>query len=601
MPARRPSRACHAAAPLRQVIVRMNPTALLIEPEVIDLIQNRQFAELREVLHGIQPADVADILAGIDPADAAIAFRFLPRDDAGVVFSYLPPEKQEELIGVLGKESAATLIEAMDPDDRVRLLDELPADIAHRIVASLSPEQRKTTQAILGYPTRSVGRLMTPDYVRIRPEWSVARALQHIRRYGRDAETINVVYVIDERGVLIDDLRLRQIIMAEPDAPIESLMNRQFITLRADQPQEDAVEALLKYDRVALPVVDSRGALLGIVTHDDVADVAQQEATEDIQKLGGVQALEQPYIATPILGLVKKRAPWLALLFMSELLTSNAIAFFDTEIQKAAILAAFIPAIISSGGNSGSQASTLIIRALALKEVSLGDWARVLMRELASGLILGLIIGVIGIVRINVFGAFGWFDEAQVREHYVILGWTIGLTLCGVVLWGSIMGAMLPFVLKRLGLDPAGSSTPFVATLVDVTGIVIYFTVALAMLSGTLLADRPSPDAIRGSAAVTVEAVWPAKVDDQPAFRLRVRTDGPAGLPAAPAAPASGPDPAVAEILVPRSALQPEGDGVRAPQPGDRLLLQFTPARVTGATAQPPAEANPASPGPGGP
>ncbi|MFN5662987.1 MAG: magnesium transporter, partial [Planctomyces sp.] len=463
----------------------MNPTAALIEPEVEELIRSKSFAELREVLHGLAHADVADILSDIAPDEAAIAFRVLPRDDAGQVFAYLPGERQEELIKRLstsGEGAVVAIIEAMQPDDRVRLLDELPAAVAQRIVASLSPEERRSTQAILGYPPRSVGRLMTPDYVRVRPEWSAARALEHIRKYGRDAETINVVYVIDGSGVLIDDIRLRQIIMAEPDQSVESLMNNQFVTLRADQPQEDAVEMLLKYDRVALPVVDTQGHLIGIVTHDDVADVAQAEATEDMQKLGGMQALEEPYMQTSVLGLFKKRIPWLALLFMSELLTSNAIAFFEDEIQRAAILAAFIPAIISSGGNSGSQASTLVIRALGLKEIALSDWLRVLTRELACGLLLGLIIGLIGIFRINLFGWLGWFPDADVQRHYEVLSVTIGVTLLCVVLWGSIMGAMLPFILKRAGLDPATSSTPFVATLVDVTGIVIYFSCAIMML-----------------------------------------------------------------------------------------------------------------------
>jgi len=503
----------------------VNPTAALIEPEVEELIRSKSFAELREVLHGLAHADVADILSDIAPDEAAIAFRVLPRDDAGQVFAYLPGERQEELIKRLstsGEGAVVAIIEAMQPDDRVRLLDELPAAVAQRIVASLSPEERRSTQAILGYAPRSVGRLMTPDYVRVRPEWSAARALEHIRKYGRDAETINVVYVIDGSGVLIDDIRLRQIIMAEPDQSVESLMNNQFVTLRADQPQEDAVEMLLKYDRVALPVVDSQGHLIGIVTHDDVADVAQAEATEDMQKLGGMQALEEPYMQTSVLGLFKKRIPWLALLFMSELLTSNAIAFFEDEIQRAAILAAFIPAIISSGGNSGSQASTLVIRALGLKEIALSDWLRVLTRELACGLLLGLIIGLIGIFRINLFGWMGWFPDADVQRHYEILSVTIGVTLLSVVLWGSIMGAMLPFILKRAGLDPATSSTPFVATLVDVTGIVIYFSCAIAMLNTTLLR---APDATPITTTTEVRVIEAAGARKAAVLRVEAISD----------------------------------------------------------------------------
>lgn len=486
----------------------MNPTAALLEPEVLELIRAKQFTELRDILHGLPAPDVADIFCELSSDDAAIGFRILPRDDAGQVFSYLPTEKQEELVQRLGDAAGVlSLIEAMDPDDRVKLLDELPPQVAGRIVASLSPEERARTQSILGYPARSVGRLMTPDYVRVKADWTVGRAIDHIRRYGRDAETINVVYVVDEQGLLVDDLRLRQLIMAEPDAPLETLMNRQFVAIKADQQQEDAVLMLQKYDRVALPVCDTRGHLLGIVTHDDLADVAQEEATEDMQKMGGVQALDEPYIASSIWSLFKKRAPWLVLLFLSELLTSNAIAFFEDEIKRAAILAAFIPAIISSGGNSGSQASTLVIRSLGLREIGLGDWFRVLKRELIVAAMLGLMIGVVGLFRINLWGWMGWFPDPDVSDHFAVLGITIGVTLMGVVVWGSIMGAMLPFVLKRCKLDPAGSSTPFVATLVDVTGIVIYFTAAMFILRSTLLSPEAPDRAVHAQATAVVTSV----------------------------------------------------------------------------------------------
>jgi magnesium transporter len=465
----------------------MNPTAHLIEPEVRELIHDARYSELREVLTSIPPADVGEILSNLEADQAAVAFRFLLRDDAAEVFTYLAVEKQEEIIARLGDKGSVRIFEAMDPDDRVRLIDELPAEVAQRLIASLNPEDRKETQAILGYKPGSVGRLMTPDYVRVRSDWTIAHALDHLRRHGRDAETINVVYVTNEQGVLIDDIRLRQLLLASPEDIVESLMNRSFVTLRAEQDQEEAVRLLQRYDRVALPVVDSRGVLLGIVTHDDLADVAEQEATEDIQKIGGVEALDDPYMATPLLHLVRKRGTWLGLLFMSELLTSNALQYYDGEIQKATVLAIFLPAVMSSGGNSGSQASTLVIRALALQEIKLGDWWRVLRRELACGTLLGLLIGAISIVRVNLWGVMGWWSDPAAREHYKILSVAMFATLTGVVLWGSIMGSMLPFVLKRLRLDPAASSTPFVATLVDVTGIIIYFTCAKLILSGTLL------------------------------------------------------------------------------------------------------------------
>lgn len=487
----------------------MNLTAELLIPEVQDLIRAGNYAELRESVMHLHPADMAEILSGLEPADAGVGFRFLPRDLAASAFAYIPAERQEELIAHLGTDSAVGVLEAMTPDDRARLVDELPEEVAQRLVASLSPETRKVTQAILGYPPESVGRLMTPDYVRLRPEWTCAKAIDHIRRYGRDAETINVVYVVDEQGRLIDDLRLRQVLLASPEATVESVMNRNFVTLRADQDREEAVRTMARYDRNALPVVDSRGALIGIVTSDDVADVAQAEATEDIQKMGAVGTLDEPFDRAGILFLVKKRAPWLALLFLSELLTSNALVYFDDQIKRLSILAVFVPAIISSGGNSGSQASTLVIRALALGEIHLADWWRVLRRELLVAGILGVIVATIGFVRINVWGLMGWWvghktdpatgldmidpatglpvPDYTVQEHYVTLGVAISCSLVGVVLWGSIMGAMLPFLLKKCRLDPAGSSTPFVATLVDVTGILIYFTCAIAILKGTLL------------------------------------------------------------------------------------------------------------------
>lgn len=486
----------------------MNPTAELLQPEVEELIREQRYSELREALHLVHPADIAEILSSLDASLAAIGFRFLQRDDAAAAFAYMPPEVQETLIDKLGDEHAASVVEAMSPDDRARLVDELPEACATRIVASLSPETRKSTQAILGYLPRSVGRLMTPDYVRLRPDWTVSRALEHIRKYGKDAETINVVYVVDNDGRLVDDMRLRQLLLAEPTSSIEGLMNRSFVTLRADQPQEEAVALMARYDRTALPVVDSRGLLIGIVTSDDVADVAQREATEDMQKMGAVGALEEPYDKASIWSLVRKRAPWLSLLFFSELLTSNALVYFDGQIEKLAILAAFVPAIISSGGNSGSQASTLVIRALALGEIRLRDWWRVLRREIVTAGILALLIGALGFCRITIWGLLGLWarpqldektkevirDEAgkivqdlSVQHHYIMLATAIAASLVGVVLWGSIIGAMLPFVLKKLGMDPAGSSTPFVATLVDVTGIIIYFTCAMTILHGTLL------------------------------------------------------------------------------------------------------------------
>lgn len=478
-----------------------NPTAQLLLPEVGELIREGRYSELREALHGIPPADVADILASLEPNEAALAFRFLARDDAGQVFPYLSMETQEALIHELGAEGSLRVVEAMEPDDRARLLDELPPEVAQRIISSLSPEKRRVTQAILGYPAKSVGRLMTPDYVKVRPEWTIPHALEHIRKTGRDAETVNVVYVVDDQGRLIDDIRLRQLLFADPGQTVEAVMNHQFVALRADQDQEEAVRAMSRYDRLVLPVVDSRGVLLGIVTSDDVADVAEQETTEDIQKLGGMEALDEPYSTITLWRLVEKRGKWLAALFLGEMLTASAMGYFQVEIERAAVLALFVPLIISSGGNSGSQASTLIIRAMAVGEIGLKDWKKVLRRELACGLILGVFLGLIGLARIHVWQWLRFSNYNSNREFvkesehaiydisglYHRIGLMVWVSLIGVVLWGTLMGAMLPFLLKKLRLDPATISAPLVATLVDVTGLIIYFSTAMLILKGTIL------------------------------------------------------------------------------------------------------------------
>jgi magnesium transporter len=311
----------------------------------------------------------------------------------------------------------------------------------------------------------------------------VDQVLAHVRRYGRDSETLNVLYVVDEHGKLLDDVRMREVLLAGPDKRVADLMDRDFVALHATDDQETAVAAFRRHDRTALPVVDSGGVLVGIVTVDDVLDVAEEEATEDIHKLGGTEALEDPYLAVALPVLIKKRAPWLVLLFLGEMLTATAMGFFEHELAKALVLALFIPLIISSGGNTGSQAATLIIRALALGEVSLRDWWPVVRREILAGLALGLILGTIGFLRVALWSSF----TDVFGEHWLLIGLTVGLALLGVVLWGSLVGTLFPLLLKRLGADPATSSAPFVATLVDVTGLIIYFSVAAFLLRGTLL------------------------------------------------------------------------------------------------------------------
>ena len=447
------------------------------------LIEARDFPSLREEIKNWPAGDLADLMEPLPAEKEAVLFRLLPREQAAQIFSYLPIERQEELLKALAHEEVINILNAMSDDDRTDLLEELPANVTRKLLNSLSPEERKVASQLLGYGENTVGRLMTPHFVRLKPHWTIAHALDHIRRYGMDSETMSLVYVIDENSKLIDDLRIRQLLLASPESHISDLMDSRFISLKATDDREAAVQIFKDADRNALPVTDSEGVLIGIVTADDILDVAEEEATEDIQKIGGSEALDEPYMEIAIPSMVKKRATWLVILFLSEMLTATAMGRFEDEIAKAVVLSVFVPLVISSGGNSGSQASTLIIRAMALGEVTLKDWWRVMRREILSGLSLGAILGSIGFIRISawalLFHAYG--------EHWFLLALTVGIALVGIVLWGSLSGSMLPFLLRRAGLDPAASSAPFVATLVDVSGLVIYFTVAAIILRGTLL------------------------------------------------------------------------------------------------------------------
>jgi magnesium transporter len=324
---------------------------------------------------------------------------------------------------------------------------------------------------------------MTPDYVVVRKEWTMRHVLDHIRAHGRDSETLNVIYIVDDQNTLIDDLRIREILLAALHTHVADVMDNKFVALTVSDDKKKAVEIFRKYDRIALPVVDSHGRLAGIVTLDDVIDVAEEEATREIQKFGGVEALDDPYMSTTLPAMVRKRATWLVILFVGEMFTATAMGFFEKQIERAVVLALFVPLIISSGGNSGSQAATLIIRALALGEVRLFDWWRVMRREVVAGLALGLILAGIGFVRIAAWNAV----SNMYGPHWLLVAMTVSLSLVGVVLWGTLTGSMLPFLLRWIGFDPATSSAPFVATLVDVTGLIIYFSVATVLLRGTLL------------------------------------------------------------------------------------------------------------------
>ena len=457
----------------------------LLKPDYEKLIRDKDWKALRQAFADLEPPDLAEILEDFPVQDSALVFRILPRDQASVIFEYLPLELQTKLVQSLADEQLVKLLNDMSPDDRTRLFEELPPEVTRRALASLTPSELKIARQLLGYPENSAGRYMTTEYmaVRLRPDMTAAEALTYIRKHGKHRETLNVIYVTDDKGKLLDDIKLSTLVMADPEAKIKDLNDGQLFSIPATADRSEVVAAFEKYDRVALPVTDSQGVLLGIITVDDVLDVAEEEATEDIQKLGGMQALEAPYMDSPFLEMIRKRAGWLSVLFIGEMFTATAMGYFEREIARAVVLALFVPLIISSGGNSGSQATSLIIRSLAVRELELRDWWRVAGRELLSGLVLGSILGLIGFLRISLWPA----RTTLYGPHYLWVGTAVAISLIGVVTFGTLCGSMLPFALRRLGLDPAAASAPFVATLVDVTGLVIYFTTASVVLRGLLL------------------------------------------------------------------------------------------------------------------
>jgi magnesium transporter len=451
--------------------------------ELAAVLRSRDYGRLRDMLRNRHAGEVAALLTQLTLEDRVVVFRVLPRKDAAAVFEYLSHEAKEVLLKAMAQEEVAELLNNMAPDERTVFLEELPAEATRQLLALLTPAERAVAVTLLGYPEQSVGRLMTPHYVAVREAWTVQEVLDYVRKHGQDSETLNVIYVVDDQGLLVDDVRIREFLLAPLDRHVTDLMDRRFVALKATDDQEAAVVMFRQYDRTALPVTDSAGMLIGIVTIDDVLDVAEATATREIHRIGGSEALDEPYMDVGFGQMIQKRAGWLTALFLGEMLTATAMGAFEEQITRAVVLALFVPLIISSGGNSGSQASTLVIRALALGEVGLRDWWRVMRREVLAGLSLGAILGSIGFLRISLWSAF----SDIYGPHWLLVAITVAIALVGVVLWGTLSGSLLPFALKRLGFDPAASSAPFVATLVDVTGLVIYFSVALVTLRGTLL------------------------------------------------------------------------------------------------------------------
>jgi magnesium transporter len=455
----------------------------IMQEQFLEIMKGDDKSALKEFLDDQNISDVAklvdeypeyehEIIDNLSIHRAASTFKILDLPTQKRVMRDLPPAKIAELLNELS------------PDDRTDFLEGLPSNIVRELIKLLNPEERKVTLSLFGYPENSVGRLMTPDYIYVFENDSIADVMENIRKNGKNSETIDVVYVINEKGELIDDIRIREFLLNSPDKKVFEIMDRRMIALNAYQDQEEAYKAFKMNNRVALPVVSNSNKLLGIVTVDDVLWVATEEFSEDIQKIGGAEALDEPYLEIGFVKLIKKRVGWLIILFISEMLTTTAMQYFNVELGKALVLGIFIPLTISAGGNSGSQASTLIIRAMALGEITLRDWWRILRREILSGLTLGIILGCVGFLRVGLWQKMHFYDYGK---YYERISFTILFSLIGIVLWGSVIGSMLPIVLKKCKLDPATSSAPFVATLVDVTGIVIYFSVAYIMLKGYLL------------------------------------------------------------------------------------------------------------------
>ena len=449
----------------------------------LELVEKENLLVIREFLDDQNISDVAELISEIPEHEHRILGN-MSVHRAAKVFKILDLPTQKNIILELTPFKTAELLNELPADDRTAFLEELPSEVVKEFIKLLDPEERRITLSLLGYPESSVGRLMTPDYISVQVDWTIQEVIDHIREVGKDSETIDVIYVVNDKGEFIDDLRIREILLANPAKHIDDIMDYRSITLNVNDDQEVANQTFKMNNRVALPVIDDKNILLGIVTIDDVLWVANEEFSEDIQKIGGTEALDEPYLEMPLLKLFKKRVVWLIVLFLGEMLTATAMGYFEDEITKAVVLALFVPLIISSGGNSGSQASTLIIQDMAMGEITVNDWFRVLRREIVQGLLLGTILGLIGFIRIIAWSSV--FPNIY-GEHYFMIGLAVSLSLLGVVLWGTLSGSMFPILLKKLGADPAVSSAPFVATMVDVTGLIIYFTMAYTFLKNILL------------------------------------------------------------------------------------------------------------------
>jgi len=460
--------------------------AALLAPDILELLDDDPSSIAAET-EEIHPADLADIAEALPRERVADLLRALSAERAAGVLEYLDDELRSEVLERLPTRQAAALVTEMDPDERADVLEDLEEERADEILARIPEEEREETERLLAYEPDTAGGLMTTEFVSVPEDNLVEDALAAVRRIARGGkrEAMHAIYAVDSSGVVKGVMSLHELLAAPDGAFVRDIAWEEVVTVEPEMDREEVARLTSNYDLVVLPVVDADRHILGVVTVDDVIDALEEEHTEDVQRFGGLEALDKPYMQISLLGMVRKRGGWLAVLFMGQLLTASVMKGFEEELSRAIVLMIFIPLVISSGGNSGSQATSLIIRAMSLGEVKLNDWWRVALRELPSGLALGLILGLLGVLRVV---AWEYFDiGGGYGEHYMRIALTVGFGLLGVVTFGSLAGSMLPFALRRAGFDPASASAPFVATLVDVTGLSIYFGVALLLLRGTLL------------------------------------------------------------------------------------------------------------------
>jgi magnesium transporter len=439
---------------------------------------------MQELGDAVQASDLEDAWPFLDSEERLEGFRLLAPHEAERFFTALDAREECALLATFTPTERQLWMRQLEPDDAADVVQAAPAEQRETLLGALDAASRREVAALMAYAEDDAGGLMSPRYVRLRPEMTVDEAIAYLRRAARErVETIYYIYVLDAENRLLGVASFRELFAAPSDKLVRDIMRTRVITVRDDLDQEEVANVIAENDLMAVPVVNAQGQLQGIVTIDDVVDVVREEATEDIQKIGGSAALDLPYLETSVLELVRKRAVWLTVLFIGQFLTTAAMGFFEDELARAIVLSLFIPLVISSGGNAGSQASTLVIRAMAMEEVRLRDWWRVLRREVVIGLLLGLALGAIGLARVVLLPG----SQQAFGDEFVLIGVTVSLSLVWIVMWGATAGAMLPFALRRFGFDPASASAPFVATLVDVTGLVIYFSVATFVLSGTLL------------------------------------------------------------------------------------------------------------------